>query len=187
MYGPEEHRFRFAAWAAARASSRGCQGYTAQKAVQALQTAGLSEMAKGVTALPANAKQFDRCHIEWCMAVQNSVDLKNFKYGRAAKLVNIYFKALFLADFGSPKLRLAEADDLTTRVNAIHPPIDRLLLEELANKNRPHHDFFREMKTKGWTNFEQVDYKEVINKVRDITNGELWRIEEFWPVGKVAP
>jgi len=43
------------------------------------------------------------------------------------------------------------------------------------------------MKTKGWTNFEQKDYESVINKVRDITKGELWRIEEFWPVGKAPP
>ncbi len=187
MYGPEEHRFRFAAWAAARASSRGCGGFTTQKAVTALQTSGLRKMVEGVTALPANPEQFDLCHIKWCMAVQNSVDLKNFKYGRAAKLVNIYFKALFLANFGSPKSRLAEADDLTTRVNAIHPPIDRLLLNELANHGGKHCDFFRHIRTKGWTQFNQKEYESVIVKVKDITQGELWRIEEFWPVGKAPP
>lgn len=64
----------------------------------------------------------------------------------------------------------------------LHPPIDRLLLSELANKKvGGHTKIWRSKKYHGWSNFDQNDYEEVIRLVRKVTDGKLWRIEHYWP------
>ncbi|WP_146345901.1 hypothetical protein [Falsiphaeobacter marinintestinus] len=177
-YSPAEHRFRFAAWAASRAASRGLSGFSTAIAQKALKAAKLCAICNGPSNLPENANDFDAAHRVWCKSVieasgPNSV----LSYGRAAKLVNVYLKVLFLSDFGL-KSQAPTVD--RARVDAIHPPIDRVLLTELARQEPTHKDFWKAMRNKGWTNFDQDEYQDVIAKVREITNGQLWRIEAYW-------
>ncbi|AHG47861.1 hypothetical protein RLEG12_14705 [Rhizobium leguminosarum bv. trifolii CB782] len=34
--------------------------------------------------------------------------------------------------------------------------------------------------SKGWSNFTSEDYESTIQVIRDVTDGELWKIEKHW-------
>ncbi len=70
-------------------------------------------------------------------------------------------------------------DIIMEKLNALHPPIDGLLMNALA-KNTEKKSFWRKYKNKGWSNFKAEDYKVVIEEIRGITKGELWKIENYW-------
>ena len=79
--------------------------------------------------------EFDNLHKKLrqkiCLAAENTIknNTMKFTHGVAAKFINIYFKAMFLNDVP------AERSDYENKINALHPPIDRLLLQKLAEKN----------------------------------------------------
>ncbi len=176
-YTAEDHRFRFAAWAAARASSRGVAGFTTEVAQEALAQSGLQAMVAGVSALPETPDRLDAAHGVWCEKVRASATPGAcLTYGRAAKLVNVYLKTLFLSDFRTTGKQ--------TVVDAVHPPIDRILLSNLGANEPTHRTFWKKMHRKGWTKFNRDDYTEVIAKVRDVTGGRLWKIESHWEVAR---
>src|SRR5690606_23430641 len=96
-YDIDEHRHRFALWAASRAAQRGLSG----GAVMALSTAIDCSSLPGTvrsdrSAWPSSATEFDDSHRHWCSEIcaRFLEDTANFlSYGRAAKLVAIYLKA----------------------------------------------------------------------------------------------
>ncbi len=178
-YNPQEHRFRFAAWAAGRAYGRGKAGLTVLNGQKALEAAGLKALAEGICKLPA-ADEFDCQHKSWCAAVQESFSGK-ISYGRAAKLVNVYLKALFLSNFGDTASTANIKCDLSARLNAIHPPIDRALLRALIVSDEQNAQFWRDRLDSAWTKFDQQQYLCVIEKIKTITGDKLWMIEEHWP------
>lgn len=180
-YTAAEHRFRFAAWAAARASARGVAGFNARKAFEALDFAGLGELANTPQALPQCEKEFDRMHTKWCGKVIGFFqhETPQITYGRAAKLVNVFLKALYLNYFGGEEHASPAA---RPNANVIHPPVDRLVLSELARLEHaaPNESFWPDMLDKGWTNFNQSDYEKVITEMRRLSKNRLWRIESCW-------
>lgn len=100
----------------------------------------------------------------------------HFTHGIAAKFINVYFKAMFLNDVP------AERSDHENKINALHPPIDRLLLENLAKENVGGlKNFWQWNVFIGWFNFSSDDYEEIIEHIKHLTKGRLWEIEEFWP------
>lgn len=99
-----------------------------------------------------------------------------FTHGVAAKLINVYLKCLFLS---GPKS--SNDVSITEKANALHPPIDRLLLSSLATNEIGGEDKpWRKQCLKGWSNFDSEDYQEIIDHIRDVTNGKLWKIEKYW-------
>ena len=99
-----------------------------------------------------------------------------FTHGVAAKFINVYFKAMFLNDV-PPECIVQEM-----RINALHPPIDSVLLQNLAEeKVGDLEKFWKEKENKGWSNFSSDDYEDVIQHIKYVTKGRLWEIEEFWP------
>lgn len=176
-YSTSTHRFRFAAWAAGRASGRGLAGFTGETATSLLKTAGLEKYTQGLEALPA-ASKFDKVHQELCSKIISSSSAElELSYGRAAKLVNVYFKSLFLNYFGHPAL----TGEQTASVNAIHPPIDFLLLNAMSKHEdmgaNPNWKIYAKQR---WTKFNQTQYQAVIEEVRTVTDGRLWEIEKYW-------
>ena len=178
-YSLVSHRQRFSAWAASTAarSSPKCRFSVAQGFTLLCQS-GFTANASSWDQIP-NAEDFDAWHRRRCGELICSAtdvigdgDRKEFTHGVAAKLINTYLKSMFIAPS-------APADE--KKMMAIHPPIDRLLLTHLAQKNvgdRQH--LWRKFAAIGWSSFNSADYQAVIDEIRSVTDGELWRIEIYW-------
>lgn len=116
----------------------------------------------------------DNTHREWRINVIN--EAKNiglsFTHGVAAKLINIYLKAGFVCG----------GHELHANVQALHPPIDSVLLEELSRQNvgglRRN---WNEAKKIRWSKLDSQQYEAVIASVRaSLPNTPLWEIEQYW-------
>ncbi|TBG27795.1 hypothetical protein ELG79_22170 [Rhizobium leguminosarum] len=180
-YGVDEHRRRFAAWAAATAarSSKNCR-FTRNQGIFIIERSGLSELAAWQD-LPI-ADDFDEAHRELRKSVRKTAACvldstpERFTHGVAAKLINVYLKCLFLS--GPESLSDISIQE---RANALHPPIDRLLLGNLAARDvGGRSKFWRKQWLKGWSNFNSEDYQATIDNIRSVTRGALWRIEQYW-------
>ncbi len=95
-----------------------------------------------------------------------------FTHGVAAKLVNVYLKSRFVC----------AGHHANARVEALHPPIDSVLLKGLAEANVGWHgkEWKLAAKTR-WSKFGSDDYEQVIALIRQsLKDAPLWRIEEYW-------
>ena len=113
---------------------------------------------------------------------KKKLDKKDYSYGVAAKLLNVYLKVYFLDDFES------------NFASFIHPPIDRLLLVELLEKESEifnfnlelfkHTGLIGEKKIPNWTKINSEEYNEIIKLIRKFIESKdltgLWRIEYAW-------
>lgn len=173
MYSIEIHKHRFAAWAAGNAaSSRNCR-FKVEEAVQIIESIELNKIIQP-NQLP-NIEQMDIQHKAWCESAIKAADeleIKGFTHGVAAKLINIYLKSIFVCG--------GFQDD--KRVQALHPPIDRVLLSALASNNvNDKKQFWKMRQQQGWSNFDYVSYQSVITQIRDVVKNEpMWTIEQYW-------
>jgi hypothetical protein len=177
------HRHRFAAWCAATAanSSPNCR-FRVEQGVRLLEGCGLQKLSEDWVNLP-RAEAFDNHHRAWrehLIAMAPKIirrgERRNFTAGVAAKLINCYLKPLYVT--GVFERLPAERRELR---DAIHPPIDRILLQSLSERNvgSMRREWKRLAKV-GWSNFSHDDYQQVVDMVRVVTNGQLWMIEENW-------
>lgn len=208
-YTLDEHRHRFAVWAAARAYSRGGSGggYTLETARLVLEAAGVRDI-RSVEDLPEpdQIDQFNDGLIHRVMAAAPptyTADEKDVEsgtsekkkverefvctYGRAQKLVNIYLKSKLIC--GSTC-----HDDI--RLARLHPPLDRELLKALGRLARAkpaaplHHSFKRlwdvaPAKGDSWTDFDKATYDAYVAAIKALQGGRpLWAVEEYWMNGK---
>jgi hypothetical protein len=92
--------------------------------------------------------------------------------GRAAKLINLYLKTRFVC----------AGHHFHDNVKALHPPIDRELLSQLASADVAGlGQQWREARDWAWTKFTSDQYEHVIGLVRTSVRGRpLWTIEEHW-------
>jgi hypothetical protein len=90
-------------------------------------------------------------------------------YGSAAKIVAVYFKTRLLNLENHPL------------INVIFPPIDSVLLKNLANKScDPELKFLADKK---WTQFDEGGYGiviEAISKWSVKNNLKFWELEKYW-------
>ncbi|MEE4246199.1 MAG: hypothetical protein V2I33_12360 [Kangiellaceae bacterium] len=173
-YSIEEHKHRFAAWAAGRAANvNGCR-FTVEQAKKVLEDAGLNIVAHSVMNLP-DPKDFDCTHEEWrerVIEASKSIGL-NFTHGVAAKLINIYLKSIFVCS----------NEHNSAKVKAIHPPIDSVLLDALYKQDisGKRKDWQAARKAR-WSKLSSKQYQAVINAIKEAlpSKSGLWEIEEFW-------
>jgi hypothetical protein len=179
MYDICEHKHSFAAWAAARAASwRPCRFSVKQgrELIESLRLGqqSLRDLNQSPDKLPA-PEDFDGCHYRWRSQIlfrSEKMALKGMTHGVAAKLINVYWKSMFVCG--------GEQDHPTVKV--IHPPIDSLLLNGLAA--HPNTRAKADWKSfHPWTGLSSARYEELIRKIRSaIPEGApLWKIEEYWP------
>jgi hypothetical protein len=123
--------------------------------------------------LPA-PQLIDDTHRQWRQDVVAAAARRelNFSHGVAAKLINIYLKAGFVCG----------GHDSHERVRALHPPIDSLLLKELAKKNvggvRP---LWRTAQAWRWSKLTSDQYETVIHHIRlALPAAALWEVEQYW-------
>lgn len=172
-YTIEDHKHRFAAWAAGTAASvKGCR-FSVEQGKAILETAGLNRLLVNPDNLPL-PHQTDIAHREWRGNVIEAAQGRAlaFTHGVAAKLINIYFKAGFVCGgFHNHE-----------RVRSLHPPIDSLLLDELAAQNvGGFRHVWNQARKIRWSNFNSEQYETVISKIREaMPNNALWEVEKYW-------
>jgi len=200
-YDQAQHRHRFAAWCASTAAFRNLKVSTG---VNLIEESGLHELSgpAGWGALPDSTEKFDAWHREKrnqiCTESRNHPAIQNNRnrypngeltHGFAAKLINVYMKVLFLGSVQQDQL----SQENKERQNLIHPPVDRMLLEELKRELRrregegcPRADdqevqCLMENPVRNWTRLDSGQYEEIIVAFRHIANGDgLWNMEKYW-------
>ncbi len=174
-YSIHEHKHRFSAWAAGRAANvNGCR-FSVEEASAILDRANLKHLLIGPDQLPEPLK-IDITHREWRTAVIAAAKSQglNFTHGVAAKLINIYLKAGFVCG----------GHDTDPRVQALHPPIDSLLLDELYRQDvgGSRYEWGKARATR-WSKFTSDQYQNVIKSIRKWAlsqNVPLWEVEQYW-------
>lgn len=175
-YTIEEHRHRFGLWAAARSAQRGLNGGTIEVLCSAIEKSGLLEIVQGhQTEWPSDAITFDAAHRRWCNAICEEFRQRIgalLLYGRAAKLVAIYLKSTVI-NAGFEESAFAKV---------IHPPIDRILLQNLAKDVRfaaSHRKLWRSV---SWTMLDEDRYFELIDSMRSagLDEDAFWKAERYW-------
>ena len=88
--------------------------------------------------------------------------------GVAAKLINVYFKVIFICG------NYEEKDG----IKYIHPPIDSILLDELYKNDK--NKLYKEK----WSKLSKDKYEKIIDRIKNIVKKEgldgLWSIEKYW-------
>ena len=172
-YTIHNHCHNFSAWAASRAASViGCR-FTVEQGKGLLKSIGFGLNLNSPAQLP-EPDQLDPIHRTWRQEIISFGTKQELviTHGVAAKLINVYLKSRFVCGgfADSPK------------VQALHPPIDRVLLEELARKDfGGKRKFWAQSNKCGWSKFDSATYEGVIKRIREALNGSpLWEIEQFW-------
>ena len=167
-YSEYTHRHNFAVWAAARAAQRGFTNVEMLR--DALEQSGIESFIEK----PSQESDFDNQHKLWCNSICDYLKEKgvqNVSYGRAAKLVNVYLKSMVVLNNISAK-----------PAAFIHPPIDRILLQNLAKKTADM-ETKKRLKESNWTQLEEPEYFDLIGILKAINgNRPLWLVEEHWTV-----
>lgn len=172
-YSLEEHRHRFSVWAAGRAASVAGVRFSVESAAQVIAKAGLARFLADPDLLP-DASNIDAWHREHRKKVIIAAKRSQLSltHGVAAKLINIYFKTGLMG----------VSEIAGDRLAVFHPPVDRLLLWELARNNVAGQEcFWRRMAEKGWSRFDSRAYESVIDMIRKaVSTRPMWMIESYW-------
>jgi hypothetical protein len=170
-YSHSQHKHNFAVWCAARAVQRGFAKSVVLK--QALETSGVVEFIVKNGSKALSQQEFDDHHENWCKAIlrfceQNQI--KGASYGRAAKLIAIYIKAMIVIQ-----------DTQNGLADVAHPPIDSIILQNISRDkaiDHPHKAYWKFIK---WTQLDEVIYKQLIADFREVFVGKpFWLIEKYW-------
>jgi hypothetical protein len=164
------HAHRFSVWTAARAVNRdfidtGC----IQKAIE---ETNLPEKIEHVSKLvDLNSSTFDDFHKEAVNAIIEFLKMElgpnSYKatYGRAAKVVAIYIKTRYVL-----------TDPTSNLSKFAHPPIDSILLRNLAKEHKN-----VKVGHERWTKLDENNYFDLINRIREtVTFNYFWELERFW-------
>jgi hypothetical protein len=174
-YSIEEHKHRFASWAASRGASTSpkCR-FEVELGKILLEQSGLQEIAQSINSLP-NPNEFDIQHRIWRNKIIDIAEQhqKKFTHGIAAKLINLYLKSIFVCG----------ENINNNKIKTIHPPIDSILLEELYKQNIGNQkEAWNKAKKTRWSKFNSDDYEEVIQAIKISIKEDtgLWEIEQYW-------
>jgi len=119
--------------------------------------------------------EYDRRHGRWCHAIIESLleaGISGATFGRAAKLIAIYIKAMVVIGPGHGSALAAIA----------HPPIDSILLRTLSCADDIASPHMREWRNVRWTTLDERAYHVLIAQLREILkDGEpVWHLEKYW-------
>ena len=164
-----EHRHRFAVWAAARASQRGFTSVDVLR--EALERSDIVRFVQNPESLETDEIAFLAHHRSWCTAVVERLQnrgIANVSYGRAAKLIAVYLKAMIVVG----------PHATSSLASVAHPPIDRILLQNLPSSDvaSPNKSKWR---VTTWTTLDAAGYYALVSELREVLakNGPLWPLE----------
>jgi hypothetical protein len=169
------HRHNFAVWAAARASQRRFKNANVHKLKTALEASKLPQAIQNPSDWPITAEQFDSFHRKYCTEIMDALkdaSVTDVSYGRAAKLVAIYLKAMIVVSEHAQSAFAA----------IIHPPVDRVLLQNLARDRRFHPQLRNRWRNLNWTGLSESDYFTLIEEFRrnNLDKPAFWMLERYW-------
>ena len=121
-YSHFQHRHNFAVWCAARAVHRKFTKTPVLK--EAIEKSGVVAFIMKNEEKTISQEEFDKLHAEWCNSIMQTWEKKNIKgrsYGRAAKLLAIYIKAMVVVKNEKCSISIVA-----------HPPIDRMILQNIS-------------------------------------------------------
>ena len=172
-YTIEEHKHRYASWAASRASSvKGCR-FTVLQGKILLEKVGMVDLVNAPDNLPTS-KDMDAKHKEWRNSIIHEAEAIGllFTHGVAAKLINMYLKTIFVCGGYNDHENVAN----------IHPPIDAVLLKSLRKNNvGGFKDKWEKAEKVKWSKFSSEEYEDVIKYIKVyMSKKPLWQIEEYW-------
>lgn len=175
-YDHFEHRHRFAVWAAASAAQRGLT--SSANLIDAIENSGIRAFLENRRSLDTGHRAFERQHRIWCSSIVNFLredrDIEAASFGRAAKLVAVYLKAMIVnGPYGGSSL-----------ARVAHPPIDRLLLQAISRCDEVNSRHKRAWRATAWTQLDEAGYYELMNQLRGVLSDDapLWMLEEHWIV-----
>jgi len=172
-YSHFQHRHNFAAWCAARAVQRGFTKTPILK--DALEKSGVVDFIKEYAGEEVSHEDYDKLHESWCNAILKiweKAEVKGASYGRAAKLLAIYLKSMIVVQFAGSSLS-----------NVAHPPIDRIILQNISKDKTIHHPNKSKWKEISWTHLDKAAYSNLISDFKNIFKGKpFWSIERYWTV-----
>ena len=172
-YTITEHKHRFSAWAASRASSVKGARFTVEQGKQLIESIGLDTLVDDPDKLPAR-EDINKQHRLWreqLIAEASKTGLA-FTHGVAAKLINMYLKSALVCGGYDSHVKVAD----------LHPPIDAVLLKALRRRNIGGlKSRWKEAELAKWSKFSSDQYEQVIQSIREVMgNRALWKIEEYW-------
>lgn len=172
-YSHFQHRHNFAVWCAARAVQRKFAKTSVLK--EALEKSGVVEFIKQNEDKPVSQKDFDKFHAKWCDSIIQTLVSRNVEgssYGRAAKLIAVYIKAMIVVNRGDSKLS-----------EVAHPPIDRMILQNISKDKSIKHPNRQHWKAVNWTELDKSQYLNLIRDFRLVFNDKpFWHLEQYWTV-----
>lgn len=142
----------------------------------AIEASGMPDVVRGnPDAWPNDVDAVDSTHRLWARAITEQLDeigVANATYGRAAKLIAIYLKAMVVA---------GTSGDLPFAKHA-HPPVDRVLLQALSRDAAfaaEHRRLWRETR---WTQLSEESYFALVATFRTegLDQPTFWQIERYW-------
>lgn len=174
-YDLEQHRHKFAVWAAARAAQRGFT--SVGKLRKALEGSGVREFLREDDLESVTAASFERHHLKWCRKIVSElrdlgVQADRVSFGRAAKLVAVYIKSMIV---------LGEKCG-SSLASVAHPPIDSILLRNASRCSSIHSSFKSSWAKKRWTKLKEDEYYSLIKELREAMKPEsrFWMLERYW-------
>ncbi len=175
-YGIEEHRHRFSVRAAARAAQRGLRKAKVAVLRKALENSGVAEYLRTCDGDAVDEAGFDAEHRVWCQRVASSLreaGVENVAFGRAAKLIAVYLKSAVVMDKHATEL-----------ARVAHPPIDGILLRNIAACADVRSDYKREWARVRWTQLDEDGYYRLISQLRAAFGAResFWMLERYWTV-----
>jgi hypothetical protein len=124
---------------------------------------------------PSGEGSFDGRHRTWCNSICDylaSIGVEGATYGRAAKLVAVYLKSMVVLP------------DLESKVAGyVHPPVDRILLQNIARDSGVSRETSRILRNTSWTQLGEEEYFDIISILREVNgNRPFWKVEEYWDI-----
>jgi hypothetical protein len=169
------HRHNFAVWAAARAAQRGFTSVAKLK--DALECCGIREFVRTQARTPIIATRYDAYHRTWCRRIVRrlrATGVARVSHGRAAKLIAVYLKTMVVTALGGK----------TALARVAHPPIDRILLQNICRANEIDSAHRTEWRAINWSQLDAKEYYRLIRQLRAcLRSGQpFWMLEEYWTV-----
>ena len=175
-YDINEHRHRFSAWAAARATQRAFTSI--DMLCDALTECGVAEFVRSSGAEPIDEERFRELHPIWCYRVLDYFTRKGeplksrASFGRAAKLIAVYLKSMVV---------LGPAGD-SDLARIAHPPVDSILLRKASKAADIKSVHKRDWHKIKWTQLSEKEYDSLIGQLRSAVDSgrPFWSLERFW-------
>ena len=179
QYCIEKHKHHYGKWCAAAAYGRGLAGGGNALAFKLIELSGLGDVT-GPEDIGQDVDNWQVSFMKRMLVEAKRLGVNNFTFGRAQKLVNIYFKTVLVCG-GHHEHPL---------VGLLHPPLDyelfkglrSFLLENRSSMSRARSAFLAAQKLNSrWTKFSEDDYAAHLEVIKLIMAGRpLYQIEEYW-------